>query len=144
MSLEPAPVLEKVTTLLTMPWKNWFNSISKNVNDTIATLTSLIATVNIINAHLGPLVQIYHTTADIDFGSVAAGGVLTSDVALAGVIRDDTDPAATIVTSSASVAGLIFTGFVQANDNIRVRANNYSNAAIDPGILTFSIVVIET
>ena len=157
MSLEPAPVLEKVTPLLTIPWKNWFNLVSANVNNLIArisTAESDIAAIDTrvttsesdiasISSRISPIVQVYHTTATIDFGNIAADNFLNVDVALAGVVRDDTNPASVIVMPQAPQPGIIFTAFVQAANNVRIRAVNVSPAAIDPGSLGFSILVFD-
>lgn len=151
MSLPTAPIQSKIAGLVPLEWKNWFNLVCKNVNDTISTLTTTISDLAaldvIVTGHttiLGPLVKIYHAHATIDFGSIAAQSFLSSDVAVAGVIKDDTDPACVIVTPSVPVNGVIFTAFVQANDNVRIRANNYTGAAVDPGSLEFSVTVFET
>lgn len=158
MSLPTAPVQTKIAGLVTLEWKTWFNLICANVNSLLSRMTTAetgISTaeadiitnqtdIAAINTLLGPIVQVYHTTATIDFGSIAAYGVLTSDVALVGVVRDDNNPAHVHIQRSSSVTGLIFTGLVQADDNVRVRAQNTTNAAIDPASAVYSILVIDT
>jgi hypothetical protein len=144
MTLPTAPVQTKIAGIIPLEWKTWFNLVCVNVNTLISSLTSLTSTVSAIISGLGPLVQIYHTTATIDFGNIAADSFLFSDVALAGVTRDNANPSSVIVMPHAPQNGVLFHAYVQADDNIRIRATNVTPLAIDPGAITFSILVLDT
>ena len=151
MTLPTAPVQTKIAGIIPLEWKSWFNLICTNVNNLLGRMTTAetgLATaqtdINAIMSALSPIVQVYHTTATIDFGNIAADSFLTSDVALVGTTRDNADPAAVIVMPQAPQTGVLFNAYVQAADNIRIRATNVTPAAIDPGSLVFSILVFET
>ncbi len=75
-------------------------------------------------------------TVQIDFGSVAAHGQVVSAPAVIGARIGDV----VTVSPNAAIAGIIFDGYVTADDVVNVRANNYTAGAIDPPSTSFSIV----
>jgi hypothetical protein len=81
----------------------------------------------------------YTATSNINFGNIAAGGRLTSNVAVAGARQGD----AVLVTSKNEVAGLGVFGYCSANDTVTVVRFNYSTGAIDPAADDFRIVVLQ-
>lgn len=74
-----------------------------------------------------------------DFGNMAAGGELTTTVAVLGARQGD----AVIVTSKTKIVGLGVDGFVLANDVATIRRFNFSTGAIDPASDDFRVIVLQ-
>lgn len=81
----------------------------------------------------------YTALATIDFGLIAAGGELTSTVAVTGVRQGD----AVHVSAKTPVAGLGVDGAVTANDVVTVRRFNFSTAGVNPASDDFRVVVLQ-
>lgn len=74
-----------------------------------------------------------------DFGNIAAGGELTTTVAVVGARAGD----AVVVTSKTKIAGLGVDGFVLANDVVTIRRFNFSTGVIDPSADDFRVIVFQ-
>jgi hypothetical protein len=81
----------------------------------------------------------YTASANINFGNIAAGGQLTSDVSVTGARQGDY----VSVSSRTLVNGLGVDGAVTANNVVTVRRFNYSAGAIDPAADDFRILVLQ-
>lgn len=90
---------------------------------------------------LGSVGQTLSTTAALNFPSVAAGGAEDLTVVLEGVRANDSAPVVTIGVPSGVNAGLVFHGFVSADDEVTVRATNVTGAPINPVEHTFRVEV---
>lgn len=83
--------------------------------------------------------QSMHGSVSFDFGLIAAGAQASTTV----TVRGARSGAAVIVTPSADVAGIIFTGVVSANDTVTLYAKNHTSGAINPPITTFRVIVLQ-
>lgn len=100
-------------------WVNWARSIASAVGSPVQTI-SVVAT--------------------LDFGNLAAGASEDLTVTLTGVKANDPQPVVSIGTGSFT-AGLVFRGFVSANDTVTVRCTNASTGAINPASASYRIEV---
>lgn len=79
------------------------------------------------------------STKNFNFGNIAAGGELTTTVAVPGARQGD----AVIVTAKTPVAGLGVDGIVTANDVVTLRRFNFSTGAVDPAADDFRCIVLQ-
>ena len=76
----------------------------------------------------------------IDFPSIAGGATATSSQTVAGA---RTGAAVTVTSTAAPTAGLVFDGYVSADDTVIVRATNVTASAIDPASAVYNVVVFN-
>ena len=76
----------------------------------------------------------------IDFPSIAAASSSTSSETVTGARAG---AAVTVTTDAAPTTGIVFDGYVSANDTVVVRATNITAGAIDPASATYNIVVFN-
>lgn len=100
-------------------WISWVKSIADAVGSPVASLT---------------------VVATLDFGNIAAGASADLTVTVAGVRATDPQPIVEIGTG-AFTAGLVFRGYVSANNTVTVRCTNASTGAIDPASASYRIEV---
>ena len=112
------PVSEADKASCTAPWSNWFQQVF---------------------LCLAGLKKTFNVTATIDFGNTASGGQSSSTVTVTGARSGDI----VIVTPTADVTGMVFTGVVTAIDTVTVYAKNFSTGAVDPGSQVYRILVVQ-
>lgn len=96
-------------------------------------------TANIARA-VGSPVQSLCVVATLNFGNLAAGASADLTVTVEGVKLNDAQPIVDIGTGTFT-AGLVFRGFVSADDTVTVRCTNASTGAIDPASAAYRIEV---
>lgn len=91
---------------------------------------------------LGFPIQSLTVTATLDFPLVAAnGGTQDLTVTVAGVVATDPQPVVDVGLSSGLTAGLLYHGFVSADDTVTVRCTNATAGAINPAAAVFRVEV---
>lgn len=86
-------------------------------------------------------IQSLTTTASLNYGSISANSSADLTVTLEGVKANDPQPVVCIGIPSGVDAGLVFHGFVSADDEVTVRASNVTTGAINPAAFTFRVEV---
>lgn len=104
----------------TRPWAAWFDAIARAV---------------------GFIDQALCATATLDFPLVGAGATQDLTVTVKGVKTTDTTPVVSVGVPSGVTAGVVFHGFVSADDQVTVRCTNATAAGIDPASGVFRIEV---
>lgn len=105
----------------TREWANWVAEISRAKGRLTETLTA---------------------TASLDFPAVAAnGGSQDLTVTVTGAKAADPQPVVSLGLPSGLNAGLVFHGFVSADDTVTVRATNATTGAINPAAFTCRVEV---
>lgn len=77
----------------------------------------------------------------IDFPSIAAGGQATSSQTIPGARVGGTVSVST--NAGAPTAGLLFDGYVSANDTVIVRATNITTGAVDAASAAYAVSVLN-
>jgi hypothetical protein len=85
------------------------------------------------------LATILKASKDDNQAAIAAYGVAEVSVDVAGAKIGD----AVIVTSKTPTNGIVVSGYVSADDVVKVRYQNVTNASVDPAATTFAIVVVK-
>jgi hypothetical protein len=80
-------------------------------------------------------------TAALDFPLVAAGGTQDLTMTVTGVLAADVAPVVSVGLPAGLNAGLLFHGWVSANNTVTIRATNATAAGINPGSATFRVEV---
>lgn len=88
----------------------------------------------------GSPAQSISVVATLDFGNLAAGASADLTVTVEGVKANDPQPIVDIGTGLFT-AGLVFRGFVSADDTVTVRCTNASTGAIDPASAIYRVEV---
>lgn len=110
-------VFRKITT----EWAEWFVPIARAV---------------------GFLDQTLYATAALDFPLVAAnGGTQDLTVTVTGAKATDTAPVVNLGLPTGLTAGLLYHGFVSADNTVTVRCTNATAGAINPASATFRVEV---
>jgi hypothetical protein len=78
--------------------------------------------------------------ATLDFGNLVAGASADLTATVEGVKANDPQPIVSIGTG-AFTAGLVFRGYVSADDTVTVRCTNASTGAINPASASYRIEV---
>lgn len=93
-------------------------------------------------AHLCPSIPeaLPAVQATLDFSSISAGTVGTSTVTVDGAAAGDL---VILGPPSAIEAGLIWCGFVSADDTVTIRLHNTTGSPVDPASGTWSVQVIK-
>ena len=81
----------------------------------------------------------YYTTLTHDFGNINAQTQATQTVTVTGARSGDM----VIVRPTTAVNGIILDGTVTADNEVTVRAVNYSSGAIDPASQVYRVLVIQ-
>jgi hypothetical protein len=103
------------------PWAEWCARIAQGLGFPLESLT---------------------TTASLDFPLIAAnGGTQDLTVTLAGVKLADVAPVVNLGLPGTLTAGLVFHGFVSADNTVTVRATNATAGAINPAAFTCRVEV---
>lgn len=105
----------------TREWANWAANMARAVGSPIQTLA---------------------VTASLNFPAIAAdGGTQDLTVTVTGVLAVDPAPVVSLGFPSGIDAGLVFHGFVSADDTVTVRATNPTTGAINPAAFTCRVEV---
>lgn len=105
----------------TTEWASWATSVARAIGFVNFTLTK---------------------TAALNFPLIAAnGGTQDLTVTVTGVEAADPQAVVTLGLPTGLDAGLVFHGFVSANDTVTVRATNTTAGAINPASATFRVEV---
>lgn len=104
----------------TRVWATWASNMAKGLGDVQQTLTA---------------------TASLNFGSMAAGASDDLTVSVPRVSAADVSPVVSIGVPAGLTAGLVFHGWVSADDVVTVRATNASTGVINPGAAVFRVEV---
>lgn len=116
-----APFFDAEASRTTTEWASWVTGIARAVGFVNSTLTS---------------------TAALNFPLIAAnGGTQDLTVTVTGVRASDPQPVVTIGLPAGLDAGVVFHGFVSADDTVTVRATNTTAGAINPASATFRVEV---
>jgi hypothetical protein len=103
------------------PWAEWCARIAQAIGFPLESLTK---------------------TASLNFPLIAAnGGTQDLTVTVTGVKAADVSPVVNLGLPSALAAGLVFHGFVSADDTVTVRATNATAGGIDPAAFTCRVEV---
>lgn len=97
-------------------WVLWFSNVSRGLGDVRETLTAV---------------------ATLDFPAVAAQGTQDLTMAVSGARISDANPIVSIGVPAGMNAGLIFHGWVSANDTVTIRCSNITTGAINPAAAQF-------
>jgi hypothetical protein len=116
----PATMLEMVFRRVTQPWANWCTSMARAVGFPLQSLTAV---------------------ATLNFGNLVAGASADLTATVTGVKANDVKPVVNIGLPTGLTAGLVFQGWVSADDTVTVRCTNASTGAIDPAEADFRIEV---
>ena len=81
----------------------------------------------------------YYVTKVHNFGSINAQSEATTTVTLNGVRSGDV----VLVRPTTAVNGIAIDGTVTANNEVTIRAFNYSSGAIDPSEQTYRVIVFQ-
>lgn len=90
---------------------------------------------------VGPVVEQLTVTASLDFPNVLAGATQDLTVTVAGVLAADIAPIVKLGIPAGLNAGLVFHGWVSADDTVTVRCTNATVGNINPAAATFRITV---
>ncbi len=121
MRIYPPPVRELIPS---NNWNVWFDLVFKAI------------------LSFNGLQKVLSTTATLDFPNIAAQSTQTLTVALTGAKLDAANPAR-VVLGYAVTMGIIYDGYVSADDVVTVRAMNFTAGAINPASSIFSITVFQ-
>lgn len=80
-------------------------------------------------------------TATLDFPLVAAGATQDLTVTVTGVSTLDVAPVVCVGVPSGVTAGVVFHGFVSADDTVTVRCTNATAGGINPASAVFRVEV---
>ena len=122
MIIFPAPLSSQVSNVAGT-WRQWFEMVYKAV------------------LNLGGLTRIFESSATLDFPSVAAHGVQKLTLTVTGV-RVNAASVPRVLVSSIPIDGIIYDGYVSADDVVTIRACNYTAGAIDPASDLFFVSVL--
>jgi hypothetical protein len=89
----------------------------------------------------GPLVETLVATASLNFPNVGAGATQDLTVAVPGALAADVSPVVSIGLPAGVDAGLVFHGFVSADNQVTVRATNATTGGINPAAFTCRVEV---
>ena len=112
------PVTPNNAATIPTPWSNWFQQV-------FLAIAGVVKTFNI--------------TITLDFANTAAGGQSSLTATVDGARSGDL----VMVTPTADVSGMIFTGVVTARDTVTVYAKNFSTGAVDPASQIYRILVVQ-
>lgn len=112
----PISVENKAT--IPTPWSNWFQQVFLAVAGVVKT---------------------FNVTVTLDFANTGAGAQSSLTATVNGARSGDL----VIVTPTADVSGMIFTGVVTAIDTVTVYAKNFSTGAVNPGSQVYRILVVQ-
>lgn len=90
---------------------------------------------------VGPVTEVLTVTAALDFPLVAAGAAQDLTVTVTGVLAADVAPIVKLGIPAGVTAGLLFHGWVSANDTVTVRCTNATAGGINPASATFRVTV---
>ena len=79
-------------------------------------------------------------SGELDFGSIAGGDNAVKTLTVAGAALGD---GVVLGLPSTADAGLIFQAFVSAANTVTIRAENHTEAAIDPASATYRVKVLK-
>lgn len=111
------PIREPVGQGWTPSWSNWFQQVF-----------SCLAWTNAFNV-----------TATMDFPAVPPAGQVSATAPVPGARAGD----AVQLTALADTPGVIFSGYISANNTVTVVAKNFTAAPVDPAPTAFRIIVIQ-
>ena len=121
MIIFPAPLSSQVSNAAGI-WRQWFELVYKAISN------------------LGGLTRIFESSATLDFPSVAAHGVEKLTLTVTGA-KVNALSVPRVLVSSTPVDGIIYDGYVSADDVVTIRACNYTAGAIDPASELFFVSV---
>jgi len=117
MNNEP-PLREPAGATWSNGWANWFNQVWRG---------------------LGGWKRTFTVDTTVNFGVIAASSESTTTATITGVRSGDS----VIITPSAHVPGLIFTGMVTASNTVTLYAANFTGFGVDPPSITYRIIVFQ-
>lgn len=106
----------------------------------LRTAREWVAWARSIAAAVGSPVESLTVVATLDFGNLVAGASADLTVTVTGVKANDAQPIVEVGTGSFT-AGLVFRGFVSADNTVTVRCTNASTGAINPASASYRIEV---
>lgn len=111
----PPPLREAIPSTA---WDNWFQQISDALKGFRRSMSA---------------------TVTRDFGSIVAQSQASLTASVTGAQPGNT----VLVSPSADVSGIIFSGVVTGLDVVTIYAKNFTSGTIDPPSLSFQITVIQ-
>lgn len=117
-----APALKLALKFIrtTREWATWAGNMAKGLGDPIQSIS---------------------TTATLDFPNLVAGASADLAVSVQGVLANDLQAVVSIGLPAGLTAGLVFQGWVSADDVVTVRCTNASTGAINPASANFRVEV---
>lgn len=90
---------------------------------------------------VGQVTEVLTVTAALDFPLVGAGATQDLTVTVEGVKAADVAPIVKLGIPTGVTAGLVFHGWVSADDTVTVRCTNATAGGINPASATFRVTV---
>lgn len=121
MRIFPAPVTTPISNNAGN-WLQWFELVFRAI------------------LNMGGLNKIVEASSTLDFPNVAAAGVQKLTMTVTGA-RVNAVNIPRVIVSATQIDGIIFDGYVSADDVVTVRACNYTAGGINPGSALYCVTV---
>ncbi len=121
MKIFPAPI-SSTPSNTSGNWLQWFELVFKAI------------------LSLGGLNKVVEASATLDFPNIAAAGVQTLTLTVTGA-RVNATNIPRVIVSTTPINGVIFDGYVSADDEVTIRAMNYTAGGINPASQLYCVTV---